>query len=224
MAQRANPPKPRFVAVSPDDGTTIDLANPALAAFLSWLVPGLGQLYQGRWFKGTVFMVSLMATFLAGLWIGGGTVVYASWRPGDRRLEFIGQAGIGVAAIPSLVQAALVSGSAKQPLGYGWFAPPLLRGQEVSETYRQQVIASDPEIGPEDFAGMRFTPRQPGDQSSLWRRRLGRHFDFGTLYTTLAGLLNLLVIYDAWAGPLRHESGKDDGDASPTPGGSSKGR
>lgn len=222
MAQRAPAPSPQFVAVSPDDGATINLKNPALAAFLSWLVPGLGQLYQGRRFKGALFMVSLMVTFLAGLWIGGGTVVYASWRPGDRRMEFVGQAGIGVAAIPSLVQAALVSGSAKQPLGNGWFAPPLLRGQEVSESFQQRVIASDPEIGPEDFAGLRFTPRQPGDQSSLWRRRLGRYFDFGTLYTTLAGLLNLLVIYDAWAGPLRHVAGKDS-DADPLPGGPPKG-
>ncbi len=219
MAQRANPSKPRFVAVSPDDGAIIDLANPALAAFLSWLVPGAGQLYQGRRFKGVVFMVSLLGTFLAGLWIGGGTVVYASWRPGDRRLEFIGQAGIGVAAIPALVQAALVSGTAHQPLGSGWFAPPLLRGQAVSERYQQRVIANDPEIGPEDFAGGRFAPRQPGDQSSLWRQRLGRSFDFGTLYTTLAGLLNLLVIYDAWAGPLRHASGKDD-EPNPATGGS----
>jgi hypothetical protein len=31
---------------------------------------------------------------------------------------------------------------------------------------------------------------------------LGRFFEIGTLYTMLAGMLNLLVIYDAWAGPL----------------------
>ena len=54
-------------------------------------------------------------------------------------------------------------------------------------------------------------PRQPGDQLSLWHRRLGRFFDIGTLYTMLAGMLNLLVIYDAWAGPMRQEQpGPDD--------------
>ena len=26
--------------------------------------------------------------------------------------------------------------------------------------------------------------------------------NFGTLYTVLAGMLNMLVIYDAWAGPM----------------------
>jgi hypothetical protein len=31
---------------------------------------------------------------------------------------------------------------------------------------------------------------------------LGKFYEIGTLYTMLAGMLNLLVIYDAWAGPL----------------------
>jgi len=222
LAQRSPAPAPRFVAVSPDDGTTIDLKNPALAAFLSWLVPGLGQLYQGRRFKGTVFMVSLVGTFVAGMWIGGGNVVYASWRPGGKRLEFLGQVGIGAAAIPSLVQASLLASSRGEPLGSGWFAPPLVREQVVSDAYRQRVIDRDPEIAQGDFNGPRFRPRQPGDELSLWRRRYGRFFDLGTLYTTIAGLLNLLVIYDAWAGPMRHP--KPDGDAEDAPTGRLKPR
>lgn len=206
MANRVPAPPPRVVAISPDDGTAIDLKNPGLAAFLSWLVPGLGQFYQGRTFKGAIFMASILGTFLAGMWIGGGNVVYASWRPGEKRWAFLAQASVGAAAIPALVQSYRVGGSARQPLGTaGWFAPPLLRGQVVSDAYRERVIARDPDIGPEDFAGPRFMPRQPGDQLSLWHRRLGRFFDIGTLYTMLAGLLNLLVIYDAWAGPMRQE-------------------
>jgi hypothetical protein len=204
VAQRPNASSPRFVAVSPDDGTAIDLRNPALAAVLSWLVPGLGQLYQGRSFKGAVCMAGLVGTLVAGLWIGGGSVVYASWRPTDKRWAFLGQAGIGAVAIPAVVQSARVSGAAGQPFGQaGWFAPPLVRGQKVSETYRQRIIDRDPDIGREDFQGLTFMPRQPGDQLSLWHRRLGRFFDIGTLYTLLAGLLNVLVIYDAWAGPMR---------------------
>jgi len=72
---------PRIVAVSPDDGSAIDLRNPAVAAILSWCVPGLGQIYQGRTHKGRIFMVAILATFLVGLMLGGGKVVYASWRP-----------------------------------------------------------------------------------------------------------------------------------------------
>ena len=89
----------RIVAVSPDDGSAIDLRNPALAALLSWAVPGLGQLYQGRLFKGRLFMGAILGTFLAGLWLGGGKVVYASWKPGETRWPFVCQAGAGLVAL-----------------------------------------------------------------------------------------------------------------------------
>ena len=36
-----------------------------LAAFLSYLIPGLGQIYQGRYAKGILFMVSLLGMFAA---------------------------------------------------------------------------------------------------------------------------------------------------------------
>jgi hypothetical protein len=45
--------------------------------------------------------------------------------------------------------------------------------------------------------------RRPADQLSIWHRRLGRFFEIGTLYTMLAGMLNILVVYDAWSGPMR---------------------
>jgi hypothetical protein len=44
---------------------------------------------------------------------------------------------------------------------------------------------------------------------SRWQRRLGRWFDIGTLYTMLAGMLNVLVVYDAWAGPLGTPAAED---------------
>ena len=94
----------RFVALSPDDGSTIDLRHPALAALLSWLVPGLGQIYQGRRLKGALFMATLLSAFLAGMWVGDGRVVYASWKPGEKRWAFLCQAGIGVAALPAMMQ------------------------------------------------------------------------------------------------------------------------
>jgi hypothetical protein len=215
VGRQAAASPPRVVAISPDDGSAIDLKNPALAAALSWLVPGLGQLYQGRTFKAILFMLPLSAVFLAGMWMGDGRVVYSSWRPSDRRLHFIGQAGIGAAAIPAIVQSALTSGGGRQPLGtMTWFVPPLVRGQVVSEGYARRLAESDPDIDPTDFrphpGGRRYEPGQPGDQFSLWHRRLGRFYDLGTLYTTFAGLLNLLVIYDAWAGPMRPVQDESD--------------
>jgi hypothetical protein len=33
-------------------------------------------------------------------------------------------------------------------------------------------------------------------------KRLHRYFDLGSIYTMIAGLLNILVIYDAFGGPV----------------------
>ena len=194
---------PRIVAVSPDDGSAIDLRNPALAALLSWCVPGLGQLYQGRTFKGRLFMGAILGTFLLGLWLGGGRVVYASWKPGETRWPFVCQAGAGIVALPAVIQSIQLNGVAKQPLFCSTFmAPPLHPGQYVSRTYAERLVASDPEIEAEDFFDKPPLRQYRLDQVSIWHRRLGRWFEIGTLYTMLAGMLNMLVIYDAWAGPL----------------------
>lgn len=37
---------------------------------------------------------------------------------------------------------------------------------------------------------------------SDWNAETSSGFDMGTLYTMIAGLLNILVIFDAWGGPL----------------------
>jgi hypothetical protein len=202
-ARGAEPGSRRIVAISPDDGSAIDLKNPALAAALSWAVPGLGQIYQGRTHKGSLFMAAILATFVAGLWLGGGKVVYASWKPGEARWAFVCQAGAGVVALPAIVQSAQLNGPARQPLLMGGFmAPPLSPGQYVSRAYAERLAARDADIQPGDFFDKPPLKQFRRDELALWHRRLGRFFEIGTLYTMLAGLLNLLVIYDAWAGPM----------------------
>src|SRR5262245_15790419 len=47
-----------------------------LPALLSYLVPGLGQIYQGRVAKGVLFMVCIYALFFYGQRLGAGTVPY----------------------------------------------------------------------------------------------------------------------------------------------------
>src|SRR3954466_13370719 len=60
----------------------IELKEPWLAALLAWLVPGLGHLYQGRVGKGMLFFFCVLGTFVFGMVIGEGKVVYAS-SPGE---------------------------------------------------------------------------------------------------------------------------------------------
>ena len=140
------------MAISPDDGSAIDLRNPAIAAALSWAVPGLGQVYQGRTHKGSLFMAAILTTFVVGLWLGGGKVVYASWRQSEPRWAFVCQAGAGVVALPALVQSARLLGPSRQPLLLGGLmAPPLFPGQYVSRAYAERLAADDPDIAAEDF-------------------------------------------------------------------------
>ena len=40
------------------------------------------------------------------------------------------------------------------------------------------------------------------DEVSAWYAREGAGYEMGTWYTVIAGLLNILVIYDAYGGPL----------------------
>ena len=201
----------RYVVISPDDGSRIDLRNPFLAALLSWLVPGLGQIYQGRTFKGGVCMAALVAALVFGMWLGDGRVVYASGRPGEMRLPpagvraaFIGQAGIGAVAIPAFVQSQWLAGSGREPLfASAWFAPPVQPGQFVSPAYAATLARTSPGVALTE-PGMGRPLRQVlTDELSLWQKRLGRRFEIGTLYTVIAGMLNVLVVFDALGGPMR---------------------
>ncbi|PQO35740.1 hypothetical protein C5Y96_08785 [Blastopirellula marina] len=57
-------------------------------------------------------------------------------------------------------------------------------------------------MDPIEIAGVRFmAPPIDGEMAEL-HRTYGYLFEMGTLYTMIAGLLNVLVIYDAGAGPV----------------------
>lgn len=68
------------------------------------------------------------------------------------------------------------------------------------------------------FGGFMSAPRSTGDLDD-WNFATASGFDMGTLYTMVAGLLNILVIFDAFAGPLppptqKPEKKKDKADKS----------
>jgi hypothetical protein len=152
----------------------IELKNPIMAALWAWLWPGAGHLYQGRSAKGILYMVCILGTYLFGLGMGNGHVVYASF---DRSVEFgfrwhyILQAGVGLPAAPAMVQYYRAS-KGQQPILGGLMAPPK-------------------NLDPNQY-----------DQLALWHDERHMFFELGTLYTVVAGLLNLLAVYDAYAGPV----------------------
>lgn len=167
------------------DGRLIDLRSRPLAALLAWLLPGAGHFYQGRRAKGTLYLVCLLSLWFAGFWIGGVHVVYASRHPGDHRWHYYAQLGAGLVALPALFQTRQIN---------------------RYETFDRGFAETDREYKPL-WGGFMSPPRRPvseenADEVSAWYALHGAGYEMGTWYTMIAGLLNILVIYDAFSGPL----------------------
>ena len=185
----------------PPDNIPVDLRDPAWAALLAWLWPGAGHIYQRRYAKGALFMICILGIFFYGLMLGSGRVVYASWKPNDPRWQYVCQIGVGLPAFPAIAQ------SFKTKNGGKPYFP-------LAERYGDGARMYDL-IPPEDLAtyeGNRlidgFMAPPPGevdpehiDVLGKWHEELLHRFELGTLFTIVAGLLNVLAIYDAFAGP-----------------------
>lgn len=160
-----------------------------LAGILSYLVPGLGQMSQGRFGKGLLFMVCLIGLFHVGQAMGGWKNVYIPNQSGENRFaqdqpdrgqrlsqlhhnlyqrwHFLGQFWIGVSAWPALWQ---------------YFEMPVPPAETSQFWHDYQRCPTERAIS--DFwVDSDKTP------------------DLGWIYTVIAGVLNILVIYDAYAGP-----------------------
>jgi hypothetical protein len=165
-----------------------------LAAFLSYLIPGLGQIYQGRVGKGLMFFVCLYALFFYGMYLGSGSVtindvtytvpsnVYLPDTAAQNnplslpplaanlynRPQFLGQFWMGIAAWPALVQYFTSDKDHPDkvhPLLGSFGRTPTQEALNALNTSRDKLV------------------------------------DLGWVYTVIAGVLNIMVIYDALAGP-----------------------
>lgn len=63
-----------------------------LATVLGWILPGLGQVYAGRPWKGLLFLVAILPTFLLGWKLTDLTVI----DPGRYPLDMVAQAMLGL--------------------------------------------------------------------------------------------------------------------------------
>lgn len=186
-----------------------DLPNPKTAALLAWLVPGLGHLYQGRRTKGVLFMASIVGLFVAGMVIGEGKVAYASTLPfapvGSYVYDgwpFLCQSGIGVVAIPGWLERSRYLSDEGPLLVPALYPPPT---GDKARRAAGELTSIDQMDNP---------VRHP-DGPAKRRYDLGFRFEVGMVYTVIAGLLNLLVVYDAHSGPMLTE--EEDDDQSKTP-------
>ena len=161
----------------------LDLRDPFLAGVMAWLIPGAGHWYQGRRTKAVLFFVTIMGSFSYGLWLGGGRVVYAAWgtTPEEKRLPYFCQLGVGGAALPALWQSR----------------------QFGSKEFVEQVKSRKNAGTAKFWDWFMAPPIVDGSMNELdaLNFKYHRYFELGTVYTMIAGLLNLLVIFDACGGP-----------------------
>ena len=183
---------------NPSDSIEIPLTHPGWAAFFGWLIPGAGHFYQGRYAKGGLFFCCILFTFFYGLFLGNGQVVYAAWRPGDWRWQYPLQLGVGIPAMPAIAQ---YRRARKGEPAY--FAN---RAFSISE---RGVLLAEVKLGTKGAVETGWYSPPPGpiptDENcvlGLWNDELQHNFEIATLFTVVAGLLNLLAVYDAFAGPI----------------------
>jgi len=189
----------------------VNLGNPYVAAALGWLIPGAGHFYQRRYAKGLLFMLCVLVTYFVGLGFGHGRVVYASYRPNDFRWQYpLFQVHCGVVALPAIVQAYKTKdGDDPYFVMCERYPPPKECEEERCDpTLAFTRIEEDPAVMPKTILKDGFMAPPPGVPDPINQDVLGRwHFDYkhfyelGTLYTMVAGVLNLLVVYDAFCGP-----------------------
>jgi hypothetical protein len=103
--------------------------------------------------------------------------------------------------MPALVQRGRPPGKAHPILG-DFMAPPLKAPQKLMDDSGNQSI-------------------QPNELAK-WTVEMHPRYELGTVYTVIAGLLNILVICDAYGGPLvilprekKKAVGEDDNERAP---------
>jgi hypothetical protein len=203
------------------------------AGVLSYLVPGLGQIWQGRVAKGLLFLVCIYTLFFYGLYLGraavtvdkdgtshvyrvSGSVYLPNTADGDsplapntlgsnlyNRPQFLGQFWVGVAAWPALWQYVSV-GKLCAELDQ---AADKREKAEI-EKLDNQLDQATPLLG--DFE------RTPSAEAiNATHTSSDKRMELGWVYTVIAGVLNIMVIYDAIAGPAFLAAAAGPGRAEP---------
>ena len=142
----------------------VELREPLWAAVLAWLLPGAGHLYQRRYPKAMLFMICILGTFLFGMIIGRGRVVYASTKPNDFRWQYFFQLGAGVPAMPALLQAMATKkgGDPFFVVENRYPAGAMVDGQPVEYQPIPNMKDYDPKLGKPLKDGLYAPPRPVG--------------------------------------------------------------
>jgi hypothetical protein len=211
-----------------------------LAGLLSYLVPGLGQISQGRTGKGLLFFVCIYALFFYGMYLGTGTVKAGEFEyrvPGNvylpdtmrgmenvqlanpyklpafaldlyNRPQFAGQFWVGMAAWPAIVQYSHDDDQrALREIQARRAEADRLDQTQPAEADRMRKDADKLSLGlhtgnwPGNPIFGQFERAPTEEALNALNTSRDKELELGWVYTVIAGVLNIMVIYDAMAGP-----------------------
>ncbi len=201
------------------DRATLDIP----AAVLAFLFPGAGQMFRGQLYRGAMASVGVLGLFLSGLLIGGIDVIDSKEDP----IWFFGQAivGPGAFAVDALHQSQFKA----------WAKVPSITGRPTWDTRSGYPVETRTWIEPVPGA-----PDQPGKNKDILRRghwewrtptdasatagppnkkSIAKMNELGTLFVTIAGMLNFIIILDALMPTKRSKPGRNALDKLDTPAG-----
>ncbi|HEX8322823.1 MAG TPA: DUF6677 family protein [Tepidisphaeraceae bacterium] len=171
-----------------------------LVALCGWILPGLGYVLVGQRARGLIAGGAVLLTFLMGLLIGGVRVVDVP--------------GYDVQGQPRMLRVARGSDASV------W----ALRANFKGEVFNKPWYIAQALVGPVNALAT-WGSLRAADAS--YRQATARVFDIGTLYTAVAGMLNLLIIVDATyratqppepdAEPAESEDARTPVSAAPSP-------
>jgi hypothetical protein len=157
------------------DSEPSDWATPPIVAALGWLVPGLGYWLIGQRTRAMLAGVAIVILFGLGLLISGVRCVDVPGYGPSGSLIYVQQVGGGTKPL-------ITNAPFKAVLDKPWYIPQILAGPlTIGSSFWSLGVASARDAS--------------GDQA--YPKATARMYDIGTLYTAIAGMLNLLVIIDA---------------------------
>ena len=163
-----------------DDTAPKTKTMPLAALILAWMIPGAGHVYLGRTWRGVLIFVLIAAIFWGGIAMGGVlTVDYYG-----ERWWFIAQMCAGLHGVMS------------------WH-----RQQQVY----QQLVPELPTSALDSLRGGEITPQQMALDEKLAVEKIALVTPVDTVaraYSGIAGLLNLLCVFDAVILSLMGEYGE----------------
>jgi hypothetical protein len=182
-------------SIPEDSNTELSYEPGVFGAILSFLIPGLGQISQGRIAKGILFFLCINILFYYGQFLGQWKNVYL---PRAKNLPVMELKPMGFSLkIPNCLSYRMQYGAQFWVGASAW--PAIYQWSKYDE---DEDCPADPILG-------KYQRTPPETELNLLQNRSDRAWDLGWVYTVIAGLLNIMVIYDAFAGPVPAQKNKD---------------